>query len=68
MVELRMDRRIKARVDASDVLQECYLDLAKKLPLYSARETGMSIFVWMRLVAGSRICVLNRYLRLNPTM
>jgi len=27
MVNLRMDHRLQARVDASDVLQEAYLDL-----------------------------------------
>ncbi len=35
MVEVRMDRRLQRRVDASDVLQEAYVDLAKQLPNYA---------------------------------
>jgi DNA-directed RNA polymerase specialized sigma24 family protein len=33
MVELRMDARLRTRLDASDVLQEAYLDLAGDLDL-----------------------------------
>src|SRR5262249_58164202 len=36
MVELRMDPRVRARLDASDVLQEAYLDLAGDLDAYRA--------------------------------
>ena len=32
MVRLRLDRRLQGRVDASDVLQEAYLDVAQQLP------------------------------------
>ena len=32
MVRLRLDRRLQGRVDASDVIQEAYLDVAKQLP------------------------------------
>ena len=31
MVKLRMDRRLQGRLDPSDVLQEAYLDVAKRL-------------------------------------
>ncbi len=30
MVKLRMDRRLQGRLDASDVLQEAYLDVARR--------------------------------------
>ena len=36
MVELRMDARLRTRLDASDVLQEAYLDLAGDLETYRA--------------------------------
>jgi RNA polymerase sigma-70 factor (ECF subfamily) len=36
MVELRMDPRLRARVDASDVLQEASLELAGDLEAYCA--------------------------------
>ena len=31
MVRLRLDRRLQGRVDPSDVLQDAYLDLSRKL-------------------------------------
>ena len=36
MVRLRLDRRLQGRIDPSDVLQEVYLDFAKRLPEYAA--------------------------------
>ena len=37
MVRLRLDRRLQGRVDASDVLQEAYLDVAQQLPQLSGQ-------------------------------
>src|SRR6516162_4867765 len=37
MVQLRLDRRLQGRVDASDVLQEAYLDAAQRAAEYAAR-------------------------------
>ena len=34
MVELRLDRRLQARVDASDVIQDAYLEIAARLAEY----------------------------------
>ena len=34
MVELRMDARLQGRVDASDVLQDAFLDAAARLDGY----------------------------------
>ena len=34
MVELRLDRRLHARIDASDVIQEVYVDAATRLDEY----------------------------------
>ena len=34
MVELRMDPRLQARLDPSDVLQEAYLEVARDLDAY----------------------------------
>ena len=36
MVELRLDRRLVQRVDASDVLQEAFVDVSKRLDEYLA--------------------------------
>lgn len=58
MIEFRMDRKLKGRVDPSDVLQEAYVDLAKRLPEFGQK--GMSFFVWLRLVTKERLLKVHR--------
>lgn len=60
MVRLRLDRRLQGRVDASDVLQDAYVDLAEKLPEYNNRG-GMPFFLWLRLVVGERLLRVHRH-------
>jgi len=59
MVKLRLDRRLQGRIDASDVLQEAFLDLAQRLPEY-AREPKVPFFLWLRLVTGQRLAQVHR--------
>ena len=60
MVRLRMDRRLQGRVDPSDVLQEAYLDMAKRLPEY-ARQQSYPFFLWLRLLTGQRLMHVHRF-------
>ena len=62
MVDLRMDPKLKGRVGASDVIQEAFLDLAKKHAKFAARDEPqkMSLFVWMRLVVAERLINIRR--------
>ena len=39
MVRLRLDRRMAGRIDTSDVLQDAYLDVARRFPEYAASPT-----------------------------
>jgi RNA polymerase sigma-70 factor (ECF subfamily) len=59
MVDLRMDARLAGRVDASDVIQETYLDAARQLRLYLARPE-VSVFVWLRRLAWERMLSTSR--------
>jgi RNA polymerase sigma-70 factor (ECF subfamily) len=59
MVDLRLDRRLRGRVDPSDVLQEAFIDLAKRLPKYSTNET-LPFYLWLRLVTGERLLDFHR--------
>src|ERR1700693_1141618 len=59
MVHLRLDRRLQGRVDASDVLQETYLDLAKRAPEYLAKP-NIPFFLWLRLLTGQRLLAIHR--------
>ncbi len=60
MVEIRMDRRLQGRVDASDVIQEAYLEVTQKLPEYLGNPT-LPFFLWLRLVVGERLLKLHRH-------
>jgi RNA polymerase sigma-70 factor (ECF subfamily) len=60
MVRLRLDRRLQGRIDPSDVLQEAYLDLAKRLPEYSQKPT-MPFFLWLRFLTGQKLIDLHRH-------
>ena len=59
MVELRMDARLQGRVDASDVLQDAFLDAAARLDSYLQR-LDLPAFLWLRLVVGERLTICHR--------
>jgi RNA polymerase sigma-70 factor, ECF subfamily len=59
MVELRIDARLRARLDASDVLQEAFLDVAHDLDAYLA-DPKLPPLLWLRLHVGRRLTTLHR--------
>ncbi len=59
MVRLRLDRRLQGRLDPSDVLQEAYLDFARRLPEYAANPS-LPFFLWLRGLTGQRLIDLHR--------
>ena len=59
MVRLRLDRRLQGRVDPSDVLQEAFVDLAKRAGEYVANPS-MPFFLWLRLLTGQRLTAIHR--------
>jgi RNA polymerase sigma-70 factor (ECF subfamily) len=59
MVQLRLDRRLQGRVDPSDVLQEAYLDLARRAADYLAHPS-LPFFLWLRLLTGQRLLAIHR--------
>ena len=60
MVRLRMDRRLKGRVDAEDIVQEAYLDASKRLASYAA-QPAMSVFLWLRFLAAQKLIDAQRH-------
>jgi RNA polymerase sigma-70 factor (ECF subfamily) len=60
MVEVRLDWRLQARVDASDVIQEAYLEAAARLDEF-LKEPRLPLFLWLRLVVGERLLKLQRH-------
>lgn len=60
MVRLRMNRRLQGRLDDSDVLQETYLELSRKLNDYLANPR-IPFFVWLRHMTGLKLTELHRH-------
>jgi RNA polymerase sigma-70 factor (ECF subfamily) len=59
MIEMRLDGRLQARLDASDVLQEAYVEVIERLEEYLA-DPKQPLFLWLRLVVGERLLRLHR--------
>jgi RNA polymerase sigma-70 factor (ECF subfamily) len=59
MVALRMDRRLLARVDPSDVVQEALADAAQELSDY-LRHRPLPFYPWLRQLAWDRLIELHR--------
>src|SRR5439155_5703175 len=59
MVRLRLDRRLYGRLDPSDVLQDAYLDFARRFPDY-ARAPSMPFYLWLRSLTGQKLIDLHR--------
>ena len=59
MIALRLDRRLSARVDPSDVLQETMIQAHQKLPEY-LRTQPIPFYPWLRRMAWENIVQLHR--------
>src|SRR6516162_4275144 len=60
MIRLRLDRRLRGRLDSSDVLQEAYLEIARRAGEYVAQPT-MPPFLWLRFLTGQKLLELHRH-------
>jgi RNA polymerase sigma-70 factor (ECF subfamily) len=59
LILVRMDARVQARIDVSDVLQDAFVEAARKLPEYG-KEAKIPFFLWLRMIAGERLIQLHR--------
>jgi RNA polymerase sigma-70 factor (ECF subfamily) len=59
MVRLRMDRRLQGRIDAADVLQETYLEVASRIGEFGRAPTA-TVYVWLRFLAAQKLTDLTR--------
>jgi RNA polymerase sigma-70 factor (ECF subfamily) len=60
MIRLRLDRRLRRRIDSSDVLQDAYLEVARRAPEYLA-QPAMPPFLWLRFLTGQTLQALHRH-------
>lgn len=59
MVHLRLDRRLQARIDSSDVLQEAFLEAATRYEQYQSHPS-MPLFLWLRFLVGQQLVLMQR--------
>jgi RNA polymerase sigma-70 factor (ECF subfamily) len=58
-IVLRLDRRVAARIDASDVLQETYLEAARRLPADLANPP-LPFDLWLHWLAREQVVMCHR--------
>ena len=59
LVETRLDPRLRGRVDASDVVQEAYVDAARRYDEWSAKPC-MPLLDWIRFLTRQKLVDLSR--------
>lgn len=59
MVRLRINHRLRGRLDESDVLQESFLEISKRLPEY-LQEPKLPFFLWLRHITGLKLAEAHR--------
>jgi len=60
MIRLRLDRRLQGRIDSSDVLQDTYLEVARRAREYIA-QPDLPPFIWLRYLTGQTLLALHRH-------
>jgi RNA polymerase sigma-70 factor (ECF subfamily) len=59
MVNLRLSRRLASRVGDSDVLQEAFVEVARRLPEY-AQDPKLPLFLWLRHLTELKLAEVHR--------
>ena len=59
MVRLRMDRRLQGRLDASDAMQEAFMDVADRAAEY-ANDPKMPVYLRLRFLTGQKLLRMHR--------
>lgn len=60
MIAVRIDHRLRKRIDPSDVIQEAYIEASARLEGY-LRAPAMPFFLWLRFLVGQKLVTLHRH-------
>jgi RNA polymerase sigma-70 factor (ECF subfamily) len=60
LIALRLDQRLQGRIDASDVIQEAYLEASARREEYLQKPT-MPFYLWLRFITGQKLVALHRH-------
>lgn len=59
MLAVRMDPRLRGRLDASDVIQDTFMEVHRRIEDYRKRQ-DMPFFLWVRFLAGQKLTQMHR--------
>ncbi len=59
MIDLRMDRQLQRRIDASDIVQDVLIDAHRRLKEY-LKDPGLPFHLWLRQIAQDRLIDAHR--------
>jgi RNA polymerase sigma-70 factor (ECF subfamily) len=60
MISLRMDPHLRARLDASDVIQDAFIEALERFPEY-VKTPKTSFFLWLRFLTRQKLITLYRH-------
>ncbi|HEV3080179.1 MAG TPA: sigma-70 family RNA polymerase sigma factor [Gemmataceae bacterium] len=60
MVSLRLNPRLKGRIDPSDVVQEAFLTASVQLDDY-LKKRSLPFFLWLRAITGQKLIAMHRH-------
>src|SRR5712692_1400249 len=60
LIEVRLDPKLRARVDPSDVVQEAQLEASRRLEDY-LKQPALPFRLWLRQIAYDRLLMLRRH-------
>src|SRR5579864_6594145 len=60
LIEVRLDPKMRARVDPSDVVQEAQLEASRRLEDY-LKQPELPFRLWLRQIAYDRLLMLRRH-------
>ena len=59
MIRIRMDRRVQGRIDPSDVLQDAFVDVSRRIHDFSL-DAEYPFFLWLRQIVSQRLIDVHR--------
>lgn len=59
-VNIRLDPRVRGRVDDSDILQNSLMEASRRLPEYLIGQNEMPFYLWLRCITVDQILMCHR--------